>query len=183
MISVRNLLYEVEDKILFENASLEIIAGQYRLIGNNGIGKSSLLNILTNNIKPQAGDVEVCQNYIYISQEPVLLNNVSVLTNVSFFNSRFKKEILKKLDSFGINKHKKIKTLSGGQKQLVYLEICLNSNYDLYLIDEPFNNLDKDRIEYVKEMINSKNNIIVIDHLDKFKFTPIYIEKRGLRCD
>ncbi|WOO91905.1 ABC transporter ATP-binding protein [Mollicutes bacterium LVI A0078] len=76
-----------------------------------------------------------------------------------------------------------MKTLSGGQKQLVYLLISLSTNYELYLIDEPFNNLDKDRVEYIKALIMSKNNVLIIDHLNLFDFKPVYIEKRGFSCE
>ncbi|WOO89276.1 ATP-binding cassette domain-containing protein [Mollicutes bacterium LVI A0078] len=107
MLSISNLLYEIEDKILFENASLELSSGQYQLVGNNGVGKTSFLNIITNNIKSQAGDVRISKNFLYLSQEPLLLNNVSVKSNVEFFNKQFKDIILKELESFGIDKNKK----------------------------------------------------------------------------
>lgn len=183
MIEIQNLLYEVEGKILFENASLIIEKGRYHLLGNNGVGKTTLFNLLTNNLKPQEGSIQIDKDFVYINQFPLLLENVSIKNNILFFNKNKKKDIIKKLIECKIDTNKKVKSLSGGQKQLVYLLINLISDYNLYLIDEPFNNLDQNRISLVKDLIDEKNNVIIIDHLNTYNYKNIKIENRGLICD
>ncbi len=178
MIQISKLYYENESKILFENVNKLITEGQYTLVGNNGIGKTCLLNLITKNLTPQRGNTHINGSYIYINQDPLLLENLSVKRNIIFFNQTNSQEIINKLKDLNINK--KVKHLSGGQKQLVYLLICLYSNYDIYLIDEPFNNLDKNKVHLIYELINTKHNVIVVDHLKKFKFSQLVIKGRGI---
>lgn len=180
MIEIKDLCYCVDSKILFEHANKKILEGQYVLSGNNGIGKSTLLNIVTKSIKPQQGEVAITCDYIYINQAPLLLENLTIKKNVNFFNKTNSEIIFKKLEELNINKNQKVKLLSGGQKQLIYLFISLYSNYDLYLIDEPFNNLDKNRIQLIYELIAEKENVIVVDHLKKFQFKNLEIKNRGI---
>lgn len=183
MLKITNLLYTVESKILFENCSINIPYGKYCLIGNNGIGKSTLLDLITKQLKPEAGQIEVEKSYIYINQSPQLFANVSVKDNINYFNKKNKKKIITELEAVGIKIKSKFKNLSGGQQQLVYLQICLYSDYQLYIIDEPFNNLDKKHVKYIFDLIDSKQNIIVVDHLQNFDYSKLYIEKRGIRWD
>lgn len=156
MLKVTNLLYSVEDKVLFEICNLKIPKGKYSLIGNNGIGKSILLDLITNQTKIKAGQIEVEKNHIYINQSPQLLSNISAKDNIVYLNPSQAKAVISEVANRGINIKSKVRNLSGGQQRLFYLLICLHSDYHLYLIDEPFNNLAKKHIEYFKSIIEKR---------------------------
>lgn len=183
VIKIEDLLYEVEGKILFEHGDIKIPNGKYHLVGNNGVGKTTLFNLISSNLKPNAGTV-VCEHKVmYVNQFPQLLEDARIKHNINFFNNQNKREIIDILEESNIDVNKKVKSLSGGQKQFVYLLICLISDYGLYLIDEPFNNLDKDKVSLITRLINERTNVIVIDHKNSFDYPKLKIEKRGLLCD
>ncbi len=182
VIEIKNLNYQIEEKILFENANANIKCGKYILCGNNGIGKTSLLNIITGYIKTDC-NIKVDSHYMYISQSPKLIDNLTVEENVIFFNAKNSQFILNTLIKKNININNKVGSLSGGQKQLTYLLVTLITDYHLYIIDEPLNNLDDDNVDLIVYLINQKDNVLIVDHLFSFDYEMIEIKERKIICD
>lgn len=180
MIEITDLNYSIDSKIIFENANVNIAPNKYVLEGNNGVGKTTLFNILDKEINVSNRKIEMPKNYLYINQFPLLLENTSVKNNIKFFNSANSNNLIKNIQKHGIGVNKRVSSLSGGQKQLLYLLLCLYTDFDLYLIDEPFNNLDTSKVELIKELIDKKEFVVVIDHSNKFEFEKIKIKNRRI---
>lgn len=184
MIKLTDFEFQIDGKLLFNNVNLDLTKGQYQLIGSNGVGKTTLFEILTKQITKEVyGKIFIPDSVVYIAQKPLLLENLTVKDNILYFNNKKYDVIARELKEYNININSLVKELSGGQRQLVYLHILLNKHADLYLIDEPLNNLDNINTTKVVKLISLLESVIVIDHQNNFRFKRIKIEKRGVICE
>jgi ABC-type lipopolysaccharide export system ATPase subunit len=148
------------------------------LLGRNGNGKSSLLNIIYGSLQPNQKFIRFDEHRItFAFKVPEL---ISFLTQFNFIPKSFKiSRVMKdfKLDfdaltldlpELKIHYSSPLNTLSGGERRLLEMFVVLNSKSKFALLDEPFSQLSPVVIERVKEMIlkASKNKgIIVTDHM------------------
>lgn len=180
-IIIKNLCYSTDSKILYEDLNYEFTEGTYNLIGDNGVGKTTLLNLIVSKTNKYEGSINRVGSISYISQEEYLFENISVRENICVLSKDFKKttHILEQVVDFSLDK--KISKLSGGEKQIIKLIIGLFEKSDIYLIDEPFNNLDKDKVKLISAIISSLSGVIIIvDHQDKIKGKRLYLKQRKL---
>ena len=163
----------------FENFSLKTNSGEVHrgevltIMGANGLGKSTFLNLLSGKIKADNGEVE---KYKISYKEQNLNSNfeesvrqVLMREAKSDFNSGwYKQNILEKLNLNNVIDNK-IKDLSGGELQKFNVALCLSRDAYIYALDEPSAFVDvEDRLkvaEVIKEFIVKKEKCaIVIDH-------------------
>lgn len=180
-LKINDLSYENSSKIIFEHASIEIDFQNLVITGRNGVGKTTLLDLIIkghNKLAITKGDKSASIGRVY--QEYKLINNYSVYNNCLVFNVNPKLflEILSKFET-KIDIKNKVKTLSGGQKQIINICIVLAKNYDVYLLDEPLNNLDKEIKSKLIEYLNLTNKCcIVVSHeqlnLENSQYIKIY---------
>ena len=176
MIEARDLGYKIEEREIFSNLNFEIKEGEKKLlVGKNGSGKSSLLGILQGFLTPSFGEVRRSRELktAYLFQESLVqFIAPSVLEDVAFSliakeghsqTQAFKKakEILERLQIPHLAQSS-IFSLSGGEKRLVAIAGVLVCECDLYLLDEPFNELDSKRCKIVEEMILEKNGGVLL---------------------
>ncbi|GAA7257362.1 ABC transporter ATP-binding protein [Helicobacter pylori] len=176
MVEVRNLAYRIDGKEVFSSLDFKIESGEKKLlIGKNGSGKSSLLGILQGFLSPSEGEVlkpkELKSTYLFqdtLNQfiAPIALEDVAFsliakekYTQENALNQA--REILKRLEIPHLAQNS-IFSLSGGEKRLIALAGVLVCECDLYLLDEPFNELDQKRCEIVKEIILEKKGACLI---------------------
>ncbi|WP_157957249.1 ATP-binding cassette domain-containing protein [Winogradskyella tangerina] len=182
-----------KDQLIFKNLSLSfnkrhedkghIIA----LLGESGVGKSTLLKLMLGNLSPSAGSVDIVskKNVVsYLPQEPVLMEFLSPLDNAIYFKSVKAYKYLfdnKTFETFkkslGLEEVLKSKTsvnnLSGGQRQRIALLRALSINPDTIMMDEPAKGLDaRTRAQFLnqlREIILGTNTlgIYVTHHLDE----------------
>ena len=186
-----NFSYENETKI-FENFSLKVLKGdKVAIFGKSGVGKSTLLNLISGVNKPQKGiilinETEINQNQVnpyisYILQKPFLFD-LSIEENITLSFAKRKKidqEKLKKaLLLSGVQDYIDEKNLSldyivgenggnlsGGQAQRIAIARALYSEKDLILLDEAASALDNLAKDFViKNLLNLKETIILITH-------------------
>lgn len=179
MIEARDLGYKIEEREIFSNLNFEIKEGEKKLlVGKNGSGKSSLLGILQGFLTPSFGEVRRSRELktAYLFQESLVqFIAPSVLEDVAFSliakeeysqTQAFKKakEILERLQIPHLAQSS-IFSLSGGEKRLVAIAGVLVCECDLYLLDEPFNELDSKRCKIVEEMIlEKKGGVLLASH-------------------
>jgi len=160
------------------------------LMGQNGSGKSTLFHLITGELKPDLGQINVGQKLVIAIARQVIPRDQMQLTVREFFAKCFtdKKydldlridEILKVVN-LQAPYDKKVKAFSGGQQARLLLASALIQDPDLLLLDEPTNNLDKEGIAHLTQfLIDYKKTCIVISHdadfLNSFTDGVLYLD-------
>ena len=181
-------------KLILDNLNLQLNNGQILgLLGPNGVGKSTIFNLITGLISPDFGSIiigseKVNQFPIYqrtlrfkigfVPQNGGYFHNLTVNENltaiaeIAINNLSYREEKINSLISkFELDPIRDIKAefLSGGQKKKLVIALALISSPKILLLDEPFAALDVMTIKTLQEIIvdlQSKNNISIIlcDH-------------------
>ncbi|WP_027121342.1 Mbov_0121 family peptidase domain-containing ABC transporter [Mycoplasma leonicaptivi] len=170
-----------------------IFEGKTKLIGNNGSGKTTVCSILSGEYKPDKGDIFINNNIYSIYNSNIVkskilnLNNNYLNLNISIkeylniydeeqfkriFNKFKLQKVFNKMNlSFDMNK--KINSLSLGQQSLIKLLKILINDYDVYIFDEIFENLNslvsKYFIALFKYMLMDKL-VIEVSHQNNYIF-------------
>ncbi len=172
---VKNLAFSFNNNLLIKDLNLEIKKNEVGLIaGDSGIGKSTLLNIISGLMKPDIGSI-VCneialndknifvapekRNIGYVFQDFALFPHINSERNIKYAISKDFNDLYDEVVSaLGLHNHinKMPHELSGGQKQRVALARAILMKPSLLLLDEPFSNLDS------KNIISSQKLIIEI---------------------
>ncbi len=172
MINFNNVTfsYKGSEKQVLKDFSLNINKGdRIWLSGESGRGKTTVLRLIMGLEKATKGKISVDGN-VKISavfQEDRLIPFVSVGKNISLFSSEEKaKELLSEL-SLSEWFDSPIDSLSGGMKRRLSIARALSKDFDLLILDEAFNGLDKDTAENVAAVINKYcegKTIITVTH-------------------
>ncbi len=172
-ISIENISFSYEDKIVFTDYSQSFPIGKTSVImAPSGFGKSTLLYMIAGLISPSKGNINIpIENpkFSFAFQDLRLIESTSVTKNITLVNSKLNSnnELDLCLDALDIKPlaHKKVATLSGGEKSRVAIARALMAEYDILLLDEPFNGLDDETklrtMKYVKEKTANKTVLLV----------------------
>ena len=167
------------DKDLFKNFSCEIGPKEkVAIIGTNGIGKTTLLKILTGEMKPDTGSVIHGEtvDFSIFPQEPAELLDMKkkamdwlwsfAEANTSETDLRsFMGKMLFKGDDIS----KKVQVLSGGEKSRLIISKMLMEGGNVLVLDEPTNHLDLESIEALNYALSLvKDTIIFVSHDHRF---------------
>jgi ATP-binding cassette ChvD family protein len=164
------------DKLLFENLTFSLPRGGIvGVIGPNGAGKTTMFRMITGEEKPDSGTMVIGDTVqiAYVDQGRELNGENTVYQEVSGGLDTIavgKKEINTRayLASFnfrGSDQQKKVKDLSGGERNRLHLSKLLKSGGNLLLLDEPTNDLDVDTLRALEEALNDfAGCAVVISH-------------------
>ncbi|WP_417326630.1 energy-coupling factor ABC transporter ATP-binding protein [Halarcobacter sp.] len=193
-INVKNVSYEINEKVLFQDITLNVSHEEkIAIVGSNGSGKSSFLKIVAGLIKPKEGEVFLFHDRMeklkdfkkYRSDIGYLPQDVNdfflcptVIEDV-MFNLRAKGikkdeayskafEILKELEIVHLE-NRTIYDLSGGEQKIVALASILITKPKILLLDEPTNALDEEAEKKIVNILNSiKKSMIIVSHHKSF---------------
>ena len=179
MLEVSSIYLYRNRKQVFKDFSLNLKNSEIILLeGENGVGKTSLLNMISGLINPDKGFIKICRKSIielgnqkkkiftYIPDKNCLKENLSVnenlkswlkLSNLKVNDNSYQKA----LNTFSIDNIQEtlVKSLSHGQKKKVALTKLLFSKSKLWLLDEPLNGIDTKTITELKK--------IMVQHIKK----------------
>ena len=184
IFSLNNLSYKVSDKFIIKNITFDIKKNIITIIkGPNGAGKTTLLKILFGMLKPTSGSLQrlfdseklelsyIFQNSVFLNRSvEENLNHVLFCKNIN--KNKWKSIILSVLKEFNLDYmlSLNLKSLSGGELQLLALVRGILIHPDILFYDEPTNNLDRDNVETIAKMIYKfhldGSSIIIVSHDD-----------------
>lgn len=164
------------DKHLFQGFSLHVRAGdRIALIGPNGVGKSTLIKLITGNEAPDTGDIRYGSNVdigYYDQHQSALHPEKTVLDEVwDRFPRMEQSDVRGALGMFlftGDDVFQPIRTLSGGEKGRVALTALMLRKDNLLLLDEPTNHLDMDSREVLEDALSGFGGTIITVSHDRY---------------
>lgn len=185
IISIKDLYFKYDDVKIFDNFNCKFVMGEKNIIvGRNGIGKSTLIKILSKLEKDYTGSIEIdyeidlreIDEYFWRKEIAVAFQNPitfkgTVRENIMMSNNEQDIYVEKIIQEIGLNliADKVIdnygKNLSGGELQKISIARALVKKPKILILDEPNNNLDINTKEWLKQFINNyKKTLIFISH-------------------
>lgn len=161
------------ERRLFQNLNLSVASGEcLHVRGENGVGKTSLLRLLTGLSKPESGEVLWGQQSIlqdsssyhrellFLGHRDALKEDLTALENLQLYAALDDIRLpddkaLAALWRFGLRgrEHLPVNYLSAGQKRRVLMARMLTRQARLWILDEPFNALDIQAVETLQVLI------------------------------
>ncbi|NLA15812.1 MAG: ABC transporter ATP-binding protein [Bacteroidales bacterium] len=158
MIKIKDLAFSYSKNNVFQNLSLSLIQGNvYGLLGQNGVGKTTLLKLLAglqkstkeacrvNGLHPYSRQPEFLQDIFYLPEDPESPTgtvNQFVRHNGPFYRGFDYTQFLSLMDRFEVDPGKKFRDLSAGQQKKAHISYALALNTKALLLDEPSNGMD-----------------------------------------
>jgi len=176
VVIAKSLKKAYGDKVLFDDLSFSLPRGGIvGIIGANGAGKTTLFRMIAGKEKPDGGSLVVGDTvqFAYMDQTRELNDANTVYKEVSDGNDVImvgKREMqarayLAQFNFKGPDQQKKVKDLSGGERNRLHLAKLLKSGGNLLLLDEPTNDLDVDTLRALEEaLIGFPGCAVVISH-------------------
>jgi len=196
VIRARNAGYRYDDTPLIDDFSIKIMRGErIGLIGNNGVGKTTLLRLLLGDLEPQSGTIKHGTNLEigYFDQLRQSLDlEKSVAYNVGEGRTHIKlngkdRHVVGYLKGFLFGPKRSmmpVKALSGGERNRVILAKLFTRPANLLVLDEPTNDLDIETLEVLEaRLCEFDGTLIVVSHdrefLDNVVTSTVVFEQDG----
>ena len=181
-LEVQNLSFHYPDSpTLYENLSFNLTRGEkFLIVGENGVGKSTLLKLIVGELTPNTGNVIFGNNttVAYYAQELEILDERrTILENVTSydFTETELRGILSNFLFYGDDIYKKVAVLSPGEKARVALCKILLKRANLIILDEPTNHFDPETQKLIGENLKDySGTIIMVSH------SPAFVEQIGI---
>ena len=196
VIRAKNVSFSYGDDKLIRDFSTKIMRGdRIGLVGNNGVGKTTLLRLLLGEIEPQQGTIKFGTNLEigYFDQLRQALDpEKSVADNVGEGRTYIKlngkdRHVVGHLKGFLFSPKRSktpVKALSGGERNRVILAKLFTKPANLLVLDEPTNDLDMETLEVLEERLTEySGTLIVVSHdrtfLDNVVTSIMVFEENG----
>ncbi len=179
VVEARGVSKAYGDKVLFENLSFSLPRGGIvGVIGPNGAGKTTLFKMIVGKEKPDAGTIKLGETVRlgYVDQDRTLDGNKTVREVISDGNDTIKlgkvevssRAYCARFNFSGTDQQKKVKDLSGGERNRVHLARMLKEGANLLLLDEPTNDLDVNTLRALEEGLESFGGCAVVSSHDRW---------------
>lgn len=167
---------KVLDNLTYKFARFEKIG----IVGDNGTGKSTLLNMLTGTVKPDRGTIEVGETvkFGYYKQEGIsfspdtkvidVIQDIAEYIDLGKGNRWTASQLLSHFLFSYEMQYTRIEKLSGGEKRRLYLCTILMQNPNFLILDEPTNDLDIMTLNVLEDYLQRFNGCVVIVSHDRY---------------
>ena len=181
-LEIQNLSFHYEGKApLYDKLSVQLTRGEkFLIVGENGIGKSTLLKLIIGQLYPDEGSIIFSQNTTtaYYAQELEILDeHRTVLENVRSydFTDTDMRGILNNFLFSGDDVNKSVSVLSPGEKARVALCKILTQRANLVILDEPTNHFDPETQKIIGDNFRDYDGtVIMVSH------NPSFVEQVGI---
>ena len=169
MIKLDSISFSYDKEKIISGLNAELETNKiYCIMGTSGIGKTTILNIISGLVKPDSGNISGTEKLkkSFIFQENRLLSHLSVYDNLRYVTDNEEK-INKALTQTGLieDKNKKVTELSGGMARRTAIARATAFDGEIFFIDEPLYGLDAKTsqgiLEVIKETVKDKTAFII----------------------
>ena len=181
ILELKNIKKCYKDLIILDGFDYTFKKGErIGILGKNGVGKSTFLNIITNKEKPDSGKINLGEtiNYGYFTQSSFGIDEdrrvITVLKDIAEFiimSDKRKLSASQLLEHFMFTpemQFTEVKRLSGGEKRRLHLLTVLIKNPNFLILDEPTNDLDLLTLTKLEEfLLQYKGCLLLVSH-DRF---------------
>ncbi len=175
MLFANNIFFKRDNNQILENINFTISPKKiFHLVGNNGVGKTTLLKIIANILEPDEGEVfwdgknikknsfNFFNNLTFIMDNQMSNNNLTLIENIMFWHKLFSSKIKNSeidsiLELLSLEKYRNIiiSKLSYGEIKKIELIRLIIEQKKLWLLDEPYIGLDKKSSELISQTITN----------------------------
>lgn len=181
-VKVNNITFSYPNSNdIIRNLSFTISRGErFLIVGENGVGKSTLLKLLVNQLKPKEGNIwfgNKTDIAYYAQEQEELILDKTILENVEDpeFSDKELRTILGSFLFYGDDVFKKVSVLSPGERARIALAKIIIKRANLLILDEPTNHLDPETQKIIGSNFNSyPGTIILVSH------NPDFVEQIGI---
>lgn len=169
VVKIKNLSLYAGNKKLLENSNCLILNGEkVAIIGDNGTGKSTLINEIISNSNPSIV-VGSNQKIAYLSQIIEFVDKKQSLLEYFIYETGLdeviSRSVLYNFQFFKKDVSKRVGALSGGEKLRLKLAILLQKEINLLILDEPTNHIDIETREVLEDTLSKfKGTLIFVSH-------------------
>jgi len=181
IIEIKNLNKKFEDYTILKDFSYNFTRGEkVGIVGDNGTGKSTFLNLITENIPADSGTVDVGQTIVfgYYKQEGIkykedqrvidVVQEIAEVVTLGNGRQMGVKEFLN-FFLFPYDMHyTPVSKISGGEKRRLYLVTVLMRKPNFLILDEPTNDLDIMTLAVLEEYLSTFDGCVVVVSHDRF---------------
>ncbi len=182
VLEVDNLVKKFGNKEILRGIAFNLEEGKVLgILGPNGQGKTTLLNIIAGLLKPTLGSVKIEGIHVgyetkkiisFLQEKNVIYKWMKIKDSISFYNDFFPDFNKDKMNEFlkfmKLDENMKVNTLSKGMLEKLALSIALSRKVKLYILDEPISGVDpvtrEKIIEAIINNLDSESSMIITTH-------------------
>lgn len=196
IIEAKHISKAFGERKIIDDFSIRVLRGnKIGIVGPNGVGKSTLIKLLTKRIEPDSGTVRLAKNLqeAYFDQNRMTLDTSKTLWKTlcpegDYINVRgTPRHVVSYLKDFLFTSDQintPVSVLSGGEKNRLILAAALAQPSNFLVLDEPTNDLDMDTLDLLQEVLSDYEGTVLIvshdrDFLDKITTSLLYMTGDG----
>jgi ATP-binding cassette subfamily F protein uup len=181
VIEIKQLTFNFDNKPIVNGLDAMVIRGdKIGIIGENGCGKSTLINLLLGKLEPQSGQIKLGTNLeiAYFDQHRAQLDESLAVAESVLEESDYveingqRKHVIGYLGDFLFSPDRArqpVSALSGGERNRLLLARVFAKPSNLLILDEPTNDLDVETLELLEELLmNYQGTVLIVSHDREF---------------